>query len=156
MRMRLSLTWYSIKTGHTFLIYSPSYKMRPLLIFFNFVALLLLFTKSEVSSHQALKLSRSIPPNSNILPETSFHQNEPLCGEWLNTNTGSIYYKAFEPVSENERCVWILGVPGASSFTINVQYLGDPTNKPPGHQELIITGIKHGATVAPTLTFHKP
>lgn len=129
--------------------------MQPLNILYIIVALLLIVSKVEASNN-ANKISRAVPPNTNILTENTVHQAEPLCGEWLNTNAGSIYYKAFEPVGENERCIWILGVPLASAFTINVQYLGNPTNKPPGHQELIITGVKHGGNAQPTLTFHKP
>lgn len=64
------------------------------------------------------------------------------CGEFFNTSTNIIFYKAFENVLEHERCVWTIAHHGAVGYKVNVQYLGQNSN--PNLNRLVITGFAKG------------
>lgn len=94
--------------------------------------------------------------NSFQRPTKIYEPGQVRCGEWQFEQTGSIYYKPFEPVEENERCVWIIGVPSALGYAFNLQYLGEPTNQPNSGQELIVSGVKHNVTAEPSFKVEMP
>lgn len=126
---------------------------------FSFVSTcLLIFLSVQAESVDKAKVElRSSTGKAKIATEPNNEQQDLRCGEWLQATSGGIYYKAFEPVIENERCVWIIGVPGGVGYTINIQYLGSPTNEPNGLQELILTGVVYGGSgIQPVLTSYKP
>lgn len=61
------------------------------------------------------------------------------CGEHLNGVSNGIFHKPFEPVSDNERCVWTVRVDSALSYLITVLYLGFPVDE--GQEHLVIAGF---------------
>jgi len=64
------------------------------------------------------------------------------CNGVLNSTDGGIAYKAFEPITANERCVWtIRGGGRAAGFTLNVLILGSANNQ---NTQVIATCLRRG------------
>lgn len=105
---------------------------------------------------QAVHMHNLVPKNIKNRSGVNYELTQPRCGQWHNTLTGSIFYKPFEQVEDNERCVWILGVAGAVGYTVNLQYLGEPSNQPGSGQQLILSGIFHTQAEYPLFQNHIP
>ncbi|CAL8140153.1 unnamed protein product [Orchesella dallaii] len=62
------------------------------------------------------------------------------CNGVLNTTTGGISYKAFEPIAANERCVWTIRGGNAGGFSLNVFSIGSLGSR---DTQVIATCLRH-------------
>ncbi|CAL8140163.1 unnamed protein product, partial [Orchesella dallaii] len=74
-------------------------------------------------------------PSNNDVPILT------TCNGVLNSTTGGIAYKAFEPISVNERCVWTIRGGRAGGFSLNVLNTGSANSQ---DTNLIATCLQHG------------
>ncbi|ODM89201.1 Exoskeleton protein RP43 [Orchesella cincta] len=68
------------------------------------------------------------------------------CNGVLNATSGGIAYRAFEPIAENERCVWTIRGGNAGGFSLNVLNLGISNSS--SNTQVIATCLRRGETLA--------
>lgn len=95
-------------------------------------------------------------PEVDLLSRSPPTKTEARCGDWHKTSPGIIYYQPFDPVVDYERCVWVIQVPGAKGYNINIQFMSESINKPGTGLRLLLTGVRHNAATAPIMTQYQP
>ncbi|CAL8140155.1 unnamed protein product [Orchesella dallaii] len=83
-----------------------------------------------------------------VSPTSSDSSLLTTCNGVLNTTTGGIAYKAFEPIAANERCVWTIRGGNAGGFSLNVLNIGSLGSQ---DTQVIATCIRHRATATHVL-----
>ncbi|CAL8140137.1 unnamed protein product [Orchesella dallaii] len=83
----------------------------------------------------------NIGPRYNSPVLHTLNDSSLRCGEVLNSTSGGISYKAFEPIEPNERCVWIIRGGNTDGFNVNILYLGYESN--PNGTQLIASCLRH-------------
>lgn len=92
---------------------------------------------------------RALLPEPNVVktmveypPNTldTFQGSSSSCGGKLVSSSGTISYKNFQAYSPNERCVWTIRAPNATSYGVQLESLGNPGT-------LVITGFGIGDAV---------
>ncbi|CAL8140161.1 unnamed protein product [Orchesella dallaii] len=78
-----------------------------------------------------------------IAPTQSDSSLLTTCNGVLNSTSGGIAYKAFEPIAANERCVWTIRGGNAGEFSLNVLNIGSLGSQ---DTQVIVTCLRHRST----------
>lgn len=89
---------------------------------------------------------KPIPATGNLIKMMTDSEDESpqeyttRCGEVMTGDSNGIFYKPFEPVMNNERCVWTIATPDATGYRVKVLYLGY-SSQTDGDQQIILSGF---------------